>query len=46
MSDSIGRLYMQKTRPSELEPSAQSRGIPQPPLELPYPTSYKPDSPA
>jgi SagB-type dehydrogenase family enzyme len=39
MSDSIGRLYMQKTRPSELEPSAQSRGIPQPPLELPYPTS-------
>jgi SagB-type dehydrogenase family enzyme len=27
---------MQKTQPSELEPSAQSRGEPQPPLELPY----------
>jgi SagB-type dehydrogenase family enzyme len=39
MSDSIGRLFMQKTRPHELQPSAQSQGVTQPPLELPYPGS-------
>jgi SagB-type dehydrogenase family enzyme len=39
MPDRIGHLYMQKTRPSELQPSAQSQGAPQPPLELPYPAS-------
>jgi hypothetical protein len=37
MTDSIGRLFMHKTRPQELKPSAQSRGVTQPPLELPYP---------
>ncbi len=33
---SIGRQFMQATRVSRLEPSEQSRGLPQPPLELPY----------
>jgi len=41
MSDSIGRVFMLKTRPQELQPSAQSRGVRQPPLELPYPPEAK-----
>lgn len=35
--ENIGRLFMSKTRYQELQPSEQNRGLPQPPLELPYP---------
>jgi SagB-type dehydrogenase family enzyme len=39
MTERIGHVFMQKTRPQELQPSAQSQGVPQPPLELPYPSN-------
>ncbi len=35
-SKSIGSQFMSETQVSRLEPSEQSRGLPQPPLELPY----------
>jgi SagB-type dehydrogenase family enzyme len=41
MTEHIGPLFMHKTRPQELRPSDQSQGVPQPPLELPYPTDAK-----
>lgn len=37
MSESIGKLFMERTAPQHLEPSRQSQGVPQPALELPYP---------
>jgi len=37
MNESIGRDFMRKTRPQFLGPSAQSQGVPQPPLEQGYP---------
>ncbi len=37
MSESIGKLFMERTAPQYLEPSRQSQGVPQPALELPYP---------
>lgn len=36
MSRTIGELFMEETQSARLEPSEQSRGLPQPPLELPY----------
>ncbi len=39
---SIGREFMQKTQYRYMEPSAQRRGEPQPPLELPYDTTQRP----
>lgn len=36
MADSIGREFMRKTQYQYMGESAQSRGEPQPPLELPY----------
>lgn len=33
MSDDIGPLFMERTKYRHLEPSAQSQGLPQPPLE-------------
>jgi SagB-type dehydrogenase family enzyme len=41
MPEHIGSLFMRQTRPQELPPSAQSQGVPQPPLELPYPPDAK-----
>jgi SagB-type dehydrogenase family enzyme len=44
---SIGKQFMRETQYKYLEPSAQSRGEPQPPLELPYDTTQRPiDLPA
>lgn len=37
MTKNIGREFMRHTCYDKLEPSEQSRGLPQPPLELPYP---------
>lgn len=37
MTESIGREFMLKTQYSYLPPSGESSGLPQPPLELPYP---------
>lgn len=37
MSDSIGREFMRKTGISYLPVAPQDSGVPQPPLELPYP---------
>lgn len=42
MASGIGREFMEKTRYKYLEPSAQSRGLPQPPLELPYDVTERP----
>ncbi len=39
---SIGREFMERTRYAYLGPSAQQRGEPQPPLELPYDVSERP----
>ncbi len=36
MPEDIGRQFMLATQVSRLEPSEQSRSLPQPPLELPY----------
>lgn len=47
MPSGTGREFMEKTKYKYLEPSAQSRGLPQPPLELPYDTTQRPlDLPA
>ncbi|NMC78952.1 MAG: SagB/ThcOx family dehydrogenase [Chloroflexi bacterium] len=37
MSESIGREFMRQSQLRNLGPSAQSEGVPQPPLELPFP---------
>jgi SagB-type dehydrogenase family enzyme len=37
VSDGIGRTFMRLTQHRYLPPSAQSQGLPQPALELPYP---------
>jgi SagB-type dehydrogenase family enzyme len=36
MEKTIGEKFLELTRQSALEPSEQERGLPQPPLELPY----------
>lgn len=36
MSNEIGKEFMKKTQYKFMEPSAQSKGLPQPPLELDY----------
>ncbi len=36
MDDSIGKLFMERTKYPYLKTSEQDRGLPQPPLELPY----------
>jgi SagB-type dehydrogenase family enzyme len=36
-SESIGRLFLQRTCDEHLPPTPQSQGVPEPPLELPYP---------
>lgn len=41
MSESIGKQFMQRTRYAFLEPSLQSQGFPQPPLELGYDPAVK-----
>lgn len=41
MSESIGREFMRKSQIRNLGPSAQSEGVPQPPLELPYPVDAR-----
>jgi SagB-type dehydrogenase family enzyme len=47
MSESIGREFMRKTQYQYMGDSAQSRGEPQPPLELPYDVTQRPvDLPA
>ncbi len=47
MSDSIGREFMLKTQYRHMGESAQARGEPQPPLELPYDVTQRPvDLPA
>jgi len=42
MSAGIGRQFLLETQYKYLEPSAQSRGVPQPPLELPYDVTQRP----
>lgn len=42
MSDGIGRQFLLETQYKYLGPSAQSRGLPQPPLELPYDVTQRP----
>ena len=37
MSSSTGREFFEKTKPQYVEPSQQTQGLPQPPLELDYP---------
>ena len=37
MTPSIGKEFMRLTRYTHLPPSAESQGLPQPPLELPFP---------
>ncbi|HWQ05123.1 MAG TPA: SagB/ThcOx family dehydrogenase [Longilinea sp.] len=37
MSSSIGREFYEKTKPQYAEPSQQTQGLPQPPLESDYP---------
>jgi len=39
MSDEIGKEFMKKTQYKFMGPSAQSKGLPQPPLELDYDSS-------
>ena len=39
--DEIGREFMLKTRYRFLSPSQEKQGLPQPPLELPYPPTAK-----
>ncbi|MEN6481318.1 MAG: SagB/ThcOx family dehydrogenase [Anaerolineaceae bacterium] len=41
MSESIGKQFMQRTSFAFLEPSLQSQGLPQPPLELDYDPAAK-----
>lgn len=36
MSDSIGQFFWERTKPAYVPESAQRKGLPQPPLELPY----------
>jgi len=42
MSQTIGQRFMEETQIARMEPSEQSRGLPQPPLELPYTGSNPP----
>lgn len=47
MSEGIGRQFMLETQYRYMPPSAQSQGLPQPPLELPYDVTQRPvDLPA
>jgi SagB-type dehydrogenase family enzyme len=47
MTNTIGKEFMRLTRYAHLDPSAQSQGVPIPPLELPYdPTARLIDLPA
>lgn len=39
MSENAGKEFMRKTRYQYLPQSAQNQGLPQPPLELPYPAT-------
>lgn len=42
MTASIGRQFMRETQYRYMGQSAQSQGLPQPPLELPYDTTQRP----
>jgi SagB-type dehydrogenase family enzyme len=42
MTAGIGRQFMLETQYRYMEPSAQSQGLPQPPLELPYDVTQRP----
>lgn len=47
MTEGIGRQFMLETQNRYMHPSAQSQGLPQPPLELPYDVTQRPvDLPA
>ncbi len=47
MTEGIGRQFMLETQYRYMPPSAQSQGLPQPPLELPYDVTQRPvDLPA
>ena len=41
MSESIGREFMRQTRKLEQPATAQELGLPQPPLELPFPADAR-----
>jgi SagB-type dehydrogenase family enzyme len=41
MTDEIGKIFMKKTQYKYMEPSAQSKGLTQPPLELDYDSSQQ-----